>query len=440
MFAPRFTILTVGLCLLGVPGTADAATVRSDLVESEEEGLVGPARFTAAPGERNRLTITARSLGLVFFDRANPIRARGDCRQLDLHRARCPNSEVAQVSLGDGDDFVRASRYLAYLHGGAGDDVLLGGPGADLLFGGGGDDTLRAGGSVDELRGGPGRDRLYGGGDEDTLIDGETDRRAARDRFDGGAGADTLDYGRRTASLRIDLGRAAAGTEDRLRGVESVTAGRGDDRLLGDGRDNGLAGGPGDDVVSGGAGNDIPQGGPGDDRVSGDGGDDVVWGDGGADRLSGGSGHDFMISGEERGGPTPDALDCGDGPDEARSDGGDTLRAGCESLIVFSNGMRVGTQPAIDHDSADFSMDCYGLTACDGAITLTGPDGQRLGAARFKLPGYGVAPVRVPLTPHGADVLRQGAVIQVDLRSDAPRLLQEPGGYQMFLRAGPPAS
>ena len=35
---------------------------------------------------------------LVFSDRANPIRARGDCRQLGLHRARCPHSEVAQVS------------------------------------------------------------------------------------------------------------------------------------------------------------------------------------------------------------------------------------------------------------------------------------------------------------------------------------------------------
>jgi hypothetical protein len=37
-------------------------------------------------------------------------------------------------------------------------------------------------------------------------------------------------------------------------------------------------------------------------------------------------------------------------------------------------------------------------------------------------------------------VLRQGAVVRVDLRPDAPRLLQEPGGYRMFLRAGPPAS
>ena len=153
-------------------------------------------------------------------------------------------------------------------------------------------------------------------------------------------------------------------------------------------RDNGLAGGPGDDVVSGGAGDDIPQGGPGDDRVSGDGGDDVVWGDAGRDRLSGGSGRDFMISAEEAGGSTPDAIDCGVGPDEARSDSDDTLQSGCESLIVFSNGLRVGTRPAIDDDSADFSMDCYGLTACDGAITLTGPDGQPLGAARFQLAGY----------------------------------------------------
>ena len=371
----------------------------------------------------------------MFSDPENPVVARGDCVQVGAHLARCPGSEVAEVRLGDGDDFVRVRSHLAYLRGGAGDDVLIGGSGPDSLMGERGNDTLRAGEGIDELSGGLGRDRLYGGAGEDTLVDGETDRRAARDRFDGGTGVDVLDYSRRREGLRIDFGRGTASTEDRLRGLENITGGRGDDRLVGDGRDNTLAGGPGDDVVCGGDGNDVSQGGPGEDRVSGDDGDDVVWGDGGRDRLFGGSGKDLMIGREERGGQSPDTLDCGDEPDEARSGGSDTLQASCEALIAFSNSLHVGTQPAIDHDSADFSVDCDPLSACSGAITLTGADGQAFGSARFNLPGsLGRTLVSVPLTPTGAAALRQGAVVQVDVRSDAPGVMQEPGGYRMMLR------
>ena len=431
----RLVFVAVGL-ILCLPATASAATVSAHLVQSEEEGLVGPGVFTAARGEHNRLTITYGMRGLLFSDANNAVEARGDCLQVGPHRARCPQSEVAQVRLGDGDDVVRVRSHLTYIHGGAGDDVLLGGSGLDFMMGERGADVLRGGAGLDELRGGLGRDRLHGGAGDDRLIDGETDPRAARDRFDGGAGVDVLDYGRRRASLRVDLGRGTTSTEDRLRGLENITGGRGDDRLVGNASDNWLVGGPGDDLLSGGDGNDIPQGGPGEDRVSGDAGDDVVWGDGGRDRLFGGSGKDFMISREERGGQAPDALDCGDGADEARSGGDDALQAGCEGLRTFSNSLRVGTQPAIDHDSADFTADCDDLSACSGGITLTGPGGQAFGSARFDLPGHlGATLVSVPLNPIGAAALRQGAVVQVDVRSDAPGALQEPGGYRMLLRA-----
>ena len=104
--------------------------------------------------------------------------------------------------------------------------------------------------------------------------------------------------------------------------------------------------------------------------------------------------------------------------------------------MTFSNTLHVGTQPAIDHDSADFSADCEDLNACSGEhhAHRTRRAGVRVSAiqpARFPRgdPGLG-AP-----NPTGAAALGEGAVVQVDVRSDTSALLQEPGGYRMMLRA-----
>ena len=247
-----------------------------------------------------------------------------------------------------------------------------------------------------------------------------------------------MDYARRRKALRIDLGRRTSSVEDRLRGMESIVGGHGADRLAGDGDDNWLEGGPGDDVLHGRAGQDIPQGGSGDDRVYGDDGSDVVWGDEGRDRLFGGRGTDFVISLEEQSRPSADALDCGDGADDARSDSTDTLEAGCESITAFSNGLQVAAQPAIDSDSADFKISCSGgeVDGCQGTLTLRAPDGPQFGTSHFTIPDDADnAPVSVALTPAGAAALRAGTIVQVDLVPDTPGDLEEPGGYRVFMRA-----
>jgi hypothetical protein len=145
-----------------------------------------------------------------------------------------------------------------------------------------------------------------------------------------------------------------------------------------------------------------------------------------------------VISREEHGDPTADNLDCGDGSDDVRSDSVDTLNGGCEAISTFSNGLHLGTQPAIDADSADFILRCSGGSGpqgCTGTITLTGLDGQQFGMIHFATPSDAKpAPVSVPLSPTSIAALQAGTTVQVDIRPDNPNL-EDPGGYRQFMRA-----
>jgi Ca2+-binding RTX toxin-like protein len=434
----------VVLWLLWLPSVASAAVVNADVRETEDGVVLGFVRFTAAPGESNQVTVRTGARGIVFSDAVNLVRAQGDCRRLSAHTARCPTIEgTVSVRLFDGDDAAEIRSFDIDVRGGEGDDVLRGFSDYDSLTGGPGNDVLLGRGSSDQLSGGPGRDRLVGGPGDDTLIDGETDAEAARDTFiggtedDGGPG-DMVSYAKRRRPLGIDLQRGTSSTEDRLVGVESITAGSGDDRLVGDRDENWLIGGVGDDVVHGRRGRDIPQGGTGADRVLGEHGDDVVWGDAGRDFLYGGAGEDFVISREEDGERGDDQLDCGDASDTVRSDSADTLTGGCESLSTFSNGLNLPTLPAIDADSARFSLRCSegsGSGSCSGTLTLSRLDGELLGTVHFSVPDDSTATqVAVPLIPATAGVLVTGTTVQVDLVPDDPTFM-ETGGYRMFMQA-----
>jgi len=312
-------VLTATAVLLA-PGVASAATATAH-VRVRGGVTVGPVTFAGARGEANRLTITTAGGLIVFRDRAQPVVARGDCRRVDRHTARCPFTEdIAQARLGDGRDRATLRGGLVQVHGGPGADVLIG-TGGSGLFGEGGDDTLRGARGGDELNGGPGRDVVAGGAGDDVFVDGETDGQAARDVYIGGPSLDTrnadrgdvLSYARRSRGVRVDLGRGTTSTEDRIVGLESLIGGRGNDRLIGDGDDNNLEGGPGADLLRGRGGRDIPLGGPGDDRAFGDAGDDVVWGDEGRDRLSGGDGADLVVSLEEQRARRPTSSRAGPG-------------------------------------------------------------------------------------------------------------------------------
>jgi len=170
------------------------------------------------------------------------------------------------------------------LQGGDGNDRLAGGGGNDVLVGGGGDDLLLGGDGDDLLDGGDGDDRVFGEAGDDTLVAGHG---GGNDLLDGGGGIDTVTYTSTSRGIVVDL---AAGTgvgpeidRDTLVGIENVTAGDGDDVVLGDGNANVLLGGRGNDRLSGRG---------GDDRLEGGAGDDIVDGGAGNDRLVGGPGND----------------------------------------------------------------------------------------------------------------------------------------------------
>ena len=279
--------------------------------------------FTAAAGEVNN--VTARHVSgpgegygtWQITDATATLIAGGGCTLIDEHNASCPASagvvlEGAAFELGDGNDslttqadstssagnvlsatggsgddgFAVGTNWHVRVSGDAGDDdfsaqarggvdvawlFMNGGPGNDRLDGSQGMDSLDGGGGDDELLGRGGNDQLSDG-DRD---DGDVDRRPGPDRLDGGAGDDMVSYAKRTASISVDLrsgARAgAAGENDVVLRVESLTGGRGDDRLAGNARTNYIHGGRGADRIFGrgnwdwldpGAGEDIVSCGP----------------------------------------------------------------------------------------------------------------------------------------------------------------------------------
>jgi Ca2+-binding RTX toxin-like protein len=87
-----------------------------------------------------------------------------------------PTGRLIAFGQGGDDDIEVASSInaMAWLYGGAGNDLLKGGAGVSLLMGGAGNDTLIGGSGRGVLIGGQGADRLVGGAGDDLLIGGTT--------------------------------------------------------------------------------------------------------------------------------------------------------------------------------------------------------------------------------------------------------------------------
>ena len=213
-------------------------------------------------------------------------------------------------------------------------NVLDGTPYNDLLLGFGGDDTLN-------------------GGDGDDAI-GVTirfsDKTIGNDHIDGGNGADLLaviaDSGY-FFNCDIDLG-AGIGTVVAEGGVSTLTIANvenvwgttGNDRLLGDARDNGLKADAGDDSVVGGDGADTLMGDAGNDTLDGGDGNDTLDGGDGNDTLIGGAGNDTLV-----GGTGTDSLFGNNGNDWLQqSPGADLLDggAGFDTLDFTQTGITYG--------------------------------------------------------------------------------------------------
>jgi hypothetical protein len=358
--AVRLCAICLALAALLASGEAQAATVSVDATSVEGKRDV-QYHFAAAPGEANRVRVTVKATSgsrrtVVFSDRGARIRARKGCTLGDAGEAVCQGSfgdggNSVDVSTGNGNDTVDARAvnlrgFTVFIDGGSGDDLLRGSlVRTNTLFG----DFASSEAGDDRVIGGRAADFLQGGAGNDVL--------------DGRGGVDKVSYRLHGRPVRVDL---AAGTavstgheRDRLRSIEQIEGGAGDDVLRGGSGPNLLQGLGGDDVLDGRGGDDVLagndgsdakgppdrdllRGGAGRDTLYGDAGPDRLLGQDGADRLIGGaaidlfdagSGSDAVYAADGHG----ETVHCGTGDDRLRADRSDKPTA-CEAIRLVASG------------------------------------------------------------------------------------------------------
>jgi Ca2+-binding RTX toxin-like protein len=337
--------------------TASAATVTVTLDARFHD--FNEVRYVAAAGETNNLTVAyaADARSVTVTDPGAVITAMGSCTSLNSHSAICkaPNPpfpiagefvQSTRAELGDMNDRAITTRPGPNVIGGI---DAFGGPGNDVLIGSPTDDRLDGGGGTDTITGGDGPDRISDG--DTTALDADT--------MDGGAGDDEISYRQRTGRVVVDLSDSgpdgAPGENDTVRGFESATGGKGDDRLIGNRRDNRLDGGAG------------------------------------RNRLAGGRGDDFLLR------ATGPLADCGRGDDAVTRPRRTTrLPGACERLFLrLRRGVLADTGAAID-PSPDRSGGRFGLdvscpdldgepVGCSGTVRIRRrSDGALLGTGRLR--------------------------------------------------------
>ena len=271
-WAPALAIAVVyGAC---APVAARASEVHVEAILSASttgEYVV----FTAAAGERNRVTASYPAAGSVRVADTAGLEAGEGCTAESPTVAVCAVRATEfgdQWELGDGDDRLTID---GAPRGAAEGSSILDGSGNDVVLGSAGDDSIFDG---------PGRDRHAGRGGDDTLFSA-----GGADVLSGGAGADTVSYDPplgtpRRGGVRADLdGRAddgSAGERDQIRlDVENLDGTEFADVLTGNARANEIDGGGGPDRIFGLGGNDL---------ITGDLSDAIVDPGAGLDRVEGG--------------------------------------------------------------------------------------------------------------------------------------------------------
>jgi serralysin len=345
----RRALLAVAIATVAIPAAAQASTATL-------EGTT--LNISAAAGERNAVAVTDSGSAYSIRDAAG-IRARTGCTQLSTVEVRCGGVGV-NVQLGDlSDSFVAGTNRAITVDAGTGDDSYVqtaidrftrvdfrGGAGFDTasyvnadrgvivtkdqvandgriasgitsidrdnvrndvekLTGSRFNDSLNGHdlAAPEQFDGLLGDDALTGHSGNDAFFAGSADDGA--DRINGGAGEDLVDYGNRSANVRvtIDSGSAddgQAGEGDDVRAIESLRGGRGNDFLEALASSttrvflDGLAG---NDTLRGGAGHDDIHTGPGTrDFVFGQtGSDQIIVDDGGSDVIDCGAGSDRVL-------------------------------------------------------------------------------------------------------------------------------------------------
>ena len=225
---------------------------------------------------------------LTYTDEPEEIRFTGSGIDVGLDGDRdialAVGVEIVEVKAKGGDDLIRASGFVSYdkiyLYGGQGNDTIFaasGGP--SRLYGEDGDDELHGRGATTFHYGGPGNDLCVGSGGKDIFVaDAGDDGDDGDDEYYGGSGRDTIDYSKRTNGVSVtpDDGLANDGEPGEAdyvdEDVENLTAGAGDDVLIGTSERNTLTGNDGDDSL---------YGGPDLDKFYGGAGNDVIFNDDG---------------------------------------------------------------------------------------------------------------------------------------------------------------
>jgi Ca2+-binding RTX toxin-like protein len=323
--APALAILA---CLLAAPPAMGA----SAFVDAGQDRL----EYTAGPGERNVLTLSSSGGTYTIEDAVSPITPGAGCTQLAPKRVRCspvPYGQIGSVylELRDQDDsFVTSASNDVEVISGDGADVLRGGGYGDKLYGGSGDDVLDGGLGPDALIGDDGRDRV--------------------------------DYGARTAPVKVSIGYPWGSGQswefDTVSSsVEEAVGGSGDDRLTGTSGPNTLIGGPGADTLDGRDGHDVLEGGAG------------------TDRFEGGDGDDALRSRDS----TADTVNCGAGRDSLDADAVDVLAADCEPPAVAPDVPQGATLDGVPKSlrltprgylRIQISCPATAVAGCTGSITV----------------------------------------------------------------------
>jgi RTX calcium-binding nonapeptide repeat (4 copies) len=321
------------LCLaLAWPGAASASSLSVQPVGKGFEVF-----YVAALGEENSATASTDGAVVTVVDPGAEMEAGPGCAPVSDHEATCnfPAFATVHFELRGGDDSARVTGPMIIMK----------------AEGGGGRDRLVGGQLFDQLDGGPGADVLNGRGQSDVVLytDRPDDLRV------------TLGDGKRN-----DGGPMDGTLRDRLRSIEVVLGGDGDDLLVGTGGENSLFAGDGRDVVRGNGGPDDLGGQSGRDRAFGGGGADLFPGDTGRDRHFGGKGADYFQGGS-----------VGNGADLFAGEGGhDTVDYTFGQIRVSLDGKandgRCADPTCASSDEGDNASGIEEITATFGADVLIG--------------------------------------------------------------------
>jgi hypothetical protein len=274
ILAAATATLALGGALLAAPTAQAATTTTASLVHENSE-----LWYKAAAGQSNRLTVSAKIVGLSDYESAYVLTFRDrvditvdstaatsdECTYpsaADHTVAQCTvpipmgsdDSDIYDVDLGDGNDTATIdpnNSAYASIYGGKGNDVLVGNNSV-VLYGQDGNDHLDGGGGVWSIG-------SFGGAGNDTLT-------GCSEECHGGSGNDTL-TGTNTGQSFGLYGDSGNDILHGKSGADVLYGGKGNDKLYGDHGDDKLYGNSGNDVLYGGQGKDTLSGGPGRDTV-----------------------------------------------------------------------------------------------------------------------------------------------------------------------------